>query len=219
MDLSYSSKVFVCCLLNHGIYTNIKTNFLSHYNDTYKLCIDQEESSDHSFQTYSFAVKCWIKLTCILLDGASHQSLLNASSLLDILDDYLCISPTHTIRLSILFETIWYIWKQNNGDNYKDKTRTFLAIILLTKALHLMEATHFASTRKKKCRASMQPPWSQGIPGPTSNCINSSSSNQAHHSPTYLKGSITINTLNIHKKDANVKIGVHNTSRGSPLSP
>lgn len=115
----FSAKVFLCHLLNHRNYTNVKAALRGHSNGKCKLCINHDEFSDHLFRSGNFLVGCWMALTRVLSDLASQLSLVFASSFLDLLDDCLHTSPTHTIRLFVLFETSWYIGKQRNGDTYQ----------------------------------------------------------------------------------------------------
>lgn len=91
-------------------------------------------------------------ITFVLLDAESWRALVDASSLLVILDASLLNSPIHIIGLSVHFKTIWYIWKQINRDTYQDKCRAIVAIIPLTKALHLMEIAFLVSKSWKKER-------------------------------------------------------------------
>lgn len=100
------------------------------------------------FQTYVFAIECWRKLANTLkrvfLTNFKH------TLFLEIIDHYLFTSPIHTIRLMVLFKTIWLIWKQQNLETYHNRNRSFASITPLTKSLHLMEAAHMASQGRRK---------------------------------------------------------------------
>lgn len=109
LDLSFFAKVILSWLINHENYTKIKVVLLKHSNGRCKLCVDQEESSYYIFCTCSFAIECWTTLTQTLSKAESQRSLQSMSSLLDVLDDYFHNSSTHTIRLIIFFETVWFI--------------------------------------------------------------------------------------------------------------
>lgn len=146
-------KFFLCRLINHGNYKKLKAALIGHFNGKCKLCRDQEETPGHLFRSCTFAADSWIDLTRVLSDQASRLSLLSTSSLLDILDDCLHTSPTHSICLFVFFETTWFIWKKRNGDTYQEKCISFLPIILLSKALHLLSTTlSMAKGSLKRCR-------------------------------------------------------------------
>lgn len=142
------AKVFLNRVINHGNYTNVKASLIGHSNGMCKSCTNKEEIPDHLFCTCSFAKRCWADLTGTISDASSRLSLKTTASFLDLLDSCLHTSPVHTICLSVFFETVWYIWKQKNGDTYQGNNRIFIPIIPITKMLHLMEAILAASKRK-----------------------------------------------------------------------
>lgn len=119
----------------------MKVALIVHFDGKCKLCTDQEETQLIFFVLVFFFVGCWMVLTRVLSNLASWLSLVSASFFLNILDNCLHTSPTHTICLSVLFETTWHIWKQRNEDTYERKRQSFIPIIPLTKALHLLNAT------------------------------------------------------------------------------
>lgn len=124
---------------------------MGHSNNMCTSYTTETETLDHLFCTCSFAARYWADLINTISNAASGQSLQMASSFLDLLDNCLHTSPTHTIRLIVLFKMVWYIWKQQNGDSYQGKFRVSIPIIPITKALHLMEVTLSASKGKNKC--------------------------------------------------------------------
>lgn len=111
------------------------------------------ETNEHIFFHCIKAHRGWAATTIYYEDTPQDNTILDANSIIDIIDNSLQKTLQGTAKLFVIYHTCWTLWSQRNDRMYSAQRPTFSPRITADQAQdHIEVATKYSNSHKKKMR-------------------------------------------------------------------
>lgn len=122
------------------------------------ICPGQLETNEHIFFTCSKARRGWAANAIYYEESPQESALVDATSIIDIVDDSLHKTPHDTTRLFVIYHTCWSLWNHCNNMMYSTQRPQFSPRIIVDQAReHIVVATQYYTAHKKKDGSDRRP--------------------------------------------------------------
>jgi exonuclease III len=147
-DITLKARTFLWKILAQGHFTNDRAQKFGHGTGKCDYCINQVETISHLFFHCPFTKLVWQQMIHYFRLNPSDNIFDNSSNFLELLDQCLGPSSRATLRILILFETTFSIWKTRNSHHYQNTVRNVDPFLVARTALSHAHALVTHSTGK-----------------------------------------------------------------------
>lgn len=147
------AKLFLWRIIMNNMYNEERALKLGHGDGCWSICPGIPGSNKHIFFRCPKAQRGWAATTIYYEASLQSSSLVDTSSIIDIINDSLTKSPQGIARLYVIYHTCWSLWKQWNDRMYNNRRPLFAPRIIANQMTnHISVAARYYTSHKKKRR-------------------------------------------------------------------
>lgn len=133
------------------MYNMERAQNLGHVDNYCNICPGQVESNKHIFFSCSKTRCKWVAIAIYYKEYPQDSALVDAASIIHIIDGCLSKTPHGIACLSVVYHTCWSSWSQCNDRLYSTRSQQFLVRIIIDQAIeHITMAAQYCKSHKKK---------------------------------------------------------------------
>lgn len=128
-----------------------KAKKLGHDNGCCALCPSLPETNKHILFQCLKAKRGWVDTTIFYKHNPRDNSLVEATSIIDIINGCLTETPHRTTRLFAVYHTCWSLWNHYNDQIYSSCHPQFLPSVIVEQAReHIVVEPRYNNSHKKQ---------------------------------------------------------------------